>query len=100
RPAVRRRGGPGGRGGALRRLPLRPGAARPGAGHPDERRAAPLELPAVAGGVRGALLLGQALARLHARGPARRARPLRPLPAPLPSPVAPSMLASRLAIAL
>ena len=44
RGGVRPRGGRGG----VRALPLRPRPARPRAGHPDQRRAAPLELPALA----------------------------------------------------
>ena len=65
RGGVRPRGGRGG----VRALPLRPRPARPRAGHPDQRRAAPLELPALAVGLRRALLLAAALAGLHARGP-------------------------------
>ena len=53
-------GGPG-------RLPLHGGPARPGPAHPHRRRPAHQQLPALAGGLRGALLLRTLLAGLRSR---------------------------------
>src|SRR5205807_2394379 len=73
RPRRDRRGGAAprrGRGGVRRRgvraQPLRAGDARPGSLDPNVRRAAPLELPALAGLVRRARLHRHALARFWA----------------------------------
>ena len=50
-----------------RRAAVLPGHARPRSADPDQRRAAHLELPAVGGGVRGALVHAGVLARLRPR---------------------------------
>ena len=55
-----------------RRLPrgaLRSGSGRSGAGNSDQRRAAPVELPALAVGLLGALFRPAAVARLRRRRP-------------------------------
>ena len=67
--------------------PLRAGAARPGSADPHERRAARLELHALAARVRRARLRRPALAGLRRARPARRARRVRAAPATLRRPV-------------
>ena len=77
------------------RASTRPGAARPGPADPHVRRAADLELPALAARLRGARLRRQALAGLRRGRPARRARRVRAPPAPLRRPVSALALRSR-----
>ena len=60
-----------------------PGPARPGAGDPHQRRAAPVQLPAVAVRVRRAALLAAALAGFLPRGPRPRDRGVRAAPPPI-----------------
>ena len=57
--------------------PLRARDARPRPADPHQRRAARLQLPAVAGGLLGVRVRRRAVARLHARGLRRRARRVR-----------------------
>ncbi|CAA9478995.1 MAG: Undecaprenyl diphosphate synthase, partial [uncultured Solirubrobacterales bacterium] len=64
-------------------LPLRPGDGRPGAADPHQRRAAALELPAVAERVLGARVLGRPVAGLRPRRAGGRARGVRRPPAAL-----------------
>ena len=61
----------------VRREPLRAGAARPRPAHPHVRRAARLELPALAARLRRARVRRHALAGLRRARPARRARGVR-----------------------
>ena len=74
-------------GGGVPRAPLRAGHARPGPDHPHERRAAALELPALAVGLLRAALHRRAVAGLRARGPRVRARRVRRAPAALRRPL-------------
>jgi phosphatidate cytidylyltransferase len=66
----------------FRREPLRSGASRSGSPDPDERRAAYLELPPLAGGVLRAGLRRQVLARLRRERSPRRTARVRLAPAP------------------
>src|SRR6185295_164023 len=66
---------------------VRAGHARPGPDHPHERRAAAVQLPAVAVRVLGAALHRGAVARLLARGLRGRARRVRGAPAPVRRPM-------------
>ena len=62
----------------LASLSLHRGPARPGPAHPHRRRPAHQQLPALAGGLRGALLLRPLLAGLRSGRPRRRHRRVRP----------------------
>ena len=84
----------------LRREPLRARAARPRSADPHERRAAHLELPALAARLRGARLRRQALAGLRRARPARRARRVRQPPAPIRRPMSAPNSLSRVVVAL
>src|SRR6185295_3786738 len=76
-----------GRGGGIPGAALRTRDARPRRHHPHERRAADVELPAVAVGVLGARVPRRAVAGLLARGVRRRARRVRRAPAPVRGPL-------------
>ena len=67
-PRRRARASSGGDEEEFRELPVRAGDARPGPDHPHQRRAAAVQLPALAVGLLGAGLPRRAVAGLHARG--------------------------------
>ena len=73
--------------GGVPRAPVRARHARPGPDHPHERRAAALELPALAVGLLRAALHRRAVAGLRARGAGVRARRAQRAPAALRRPL-------------